>query len=71
MAQKVSRSSLTVEARIQSQASLCEICGGRSGSGAGFFEFFAFPCPYHSTGRPVPFIHLRLTVYNVSNMERR
>jgi hypothetical protein len=59
MAQKVSRWSLTAEARIQSQASLCEICGERSGSGTGFSEFFAFPRPYHSTGRP-----LQLLIYN-------
>jgi len=71
MVQKVSSWCLTAEARIQSQASLCEICGVRSGSGTGFSKFFAFPCPCHSTGRPFPFIHLPLTVYNVSNMQRR
>ena len=29
-------------------------------------EYFSFPCPYHSTNAPYPFIHLPPTLYNVS-----
>jgi hypothetical protein len=36
MAQAVSHRILTVEARVQSQASQCGVCGGQSGSGTGF-----------------------------------
>jgi hypothetical protein len=36
MAQAVSRRPLTVEARVRSRVSPCEICGGQSGIGTGF-----------------------------------
>jgi hypothetical protein len=35
MAQAVSRRPLTAEARVQSQFSLCDICGGQSSTGTG------------------------------------
>jgi hypothetical protein len=37
MAQAVSRRPLTAEARVRSPVSPCGICGGRSGTGTGFF----------------------------------
>jgi hypothetical protein len=37
MAQAVSRRSVTAEARVRSRVSPCEICGGQSGTGTGFF----------------------------------
>jgi hypothetical protein len=44
MAQAVSRLPLTAEARVRSRVSPCGICGGQSGSGAGFSpESFSFP----------------------------
>ena len=30
------------------------------------FQYLVFPCKYHSTNAPYPFIHLPLTQYNVS-----
>jgi hypothetical protein len=36
MAQAVSRRPVTPESRVRFQASPCGICGGQSGSGAGF-----------------------------------
>ena len=38
LAQVVSCQSLTVEAHVHSQASLCDIRGGQSGNGTGFFS---------------------------------
>lgn len=38
LAQVVSCQSLTAEAHVHSQASLCGICGGQSGNGTGFFS---------------------------------
>jgi hypothetical protein len=44
MAQAVSRRPLTAEARVRSRVSPCEICGGQSGTGTGFFsELSVFP----------------------------
>jgi hypothetical protein len=37
MAQVVSRRPLTAEARVRSLVNPCEICGGQSGTGTGFF----------------------------------
>jgi hypothetical protein len=49
MALAVSRQPLSAEARIGSQVSLYEICGGHSGTGTGFSESTsAFDCQYHS-----------------------
>jgi len=38
MAQAVSCRSTALEARVQSQVSSCEICGGQSGTGTGIFS---------------------------------
>jgi hypothetical protein len=35
----------TSPARVRSQVRLCEICGGRSDSGAGFLPVLRFPLP--------------------------
>jgi hypothetical protein len=53
MGQAVSRRPLTVEARVRSQVSPREICGGRSGTGIGFPpEYLAFSCEYHFANVP-------------------
>jgi len=44
---------LTAEARLQSEVSPCEICGGQSDSGTGSSgSTSVFPCRYHSTNAP-------------------
>jgi hypothetical protein len=44
MAQIISRRPLTAEAPIRARFNPCGICGGQSGTGAGFFpEFVGFP----------------------------
>ena len=48
MVQAVSRRSSTAEARVRSQFSPCEICGGQSGTGQVFFPSISFfPCHYN------------------------
>jgi hypothetical protein len=50
MAQVVSRRPLTAEARIRARVNPCGICGGQSGTGAGFSPSSSvFPCQYHYT----------------------
>ena len=67
MAQAVSCWPLTAEVRVQSQANPCHICGAQSATSTGFSPSTSgFPCQYHSTIAPYPFIHLPLTLYNVS-----
>ena len=58
---------LVAEARVRSQANPCDICGGHSDTVTGFFPSTSvFPCHYHSTITPYPFIHLPPILYNVS-----
>jgi hypothetical protein len=52
MAQAVSRWPLTVEARVRARVNPCGICGGQSGTGQVFSEYFGFPCKYHSAIAP-------------------
>jgi hypothetical protein len=52
MAQAVSRWPLTAEARVRTRVNPCGICGGQSGTGQVFSEYFVFPCKYHSTIAP-------------------
>jgi hypothetical protein len=49
MAQAVSRRPLNAEAWFSARVNPCAICGGQSGPGTVFSEFFGFPCQYHST----------------------
>jgi len=48
MAEAVSRRAVTMEARLRSQVSPIENCGGQSGTGSGFTTSVV-PCQYHST----------------------
>jgi hypothetical protein len=45
IAQAVSRWLPTAAARVRSQVRSCGICGGQSGSGAGFLRVLQFPLP--------------------------
>ena len=57
----------TADARVRYQVSPCEICSTQNGTVAGFSPSTSvFPCQYHSTNSPYPFIHLPPTLYNVS-----
>jgi hypothetical protein len=63
----VSCQPVTAEAWVLSQASQCVICCGQSGSRTVFSRCTSgFPCQYHSTNAPYPFIHLPPTLYNIS-----
>lgn len=54
---------VTAEGWIQSQASPCGICHGRSGKGTGFYpNTNVFPHQYHSLVAPFSFTHLALTL---------
>jgi hypothetical protein len=53
MAQAVSRWPLTAEARVNP----CGICGGQSGTGQVFSEYFGFPCKYIIP----PLLHIHLS----------
>jgi hypothetical protein len=53
MAQAVSRWPLTAEARVLAWVDPCGICGGRSGTGAGFSPSSSvLLCQYHSAIAP-------------------
>jgi len=67
LAQVVSHHSLTAEAH-NSQASLCGICGGQSGTGTGFsLGTVVFPCHYHPVSTPYSLNNLSLMLYNLTN----
>jgi hypothetical protein len=53
MSQTVSCQPLTAKVWVQSEPSLCEICGAQSGTGTDFSaSTSAFPCQYLSTNAP-------------------
>jgi hypothetical protein len=56
IAQAVSRWPLTAEARVRARVDPCGICGGQSGIGQVFSEYFGFPCKYII--QPLLHIHL-------------
>jgi len=61
---------VTAGARFQCQSSPCEICGGQSGTGAGFSTSTSFvSCLYHSTDALRSFVHLSPTLYNFSKVK--
>jgi len=63
----ISRRPLTTETRVRFLGRQCENCGGQIHAGSGFSPSTSvFPCQYHSTNAPYPFIHLPPTLYNVS-----
>jgi hypothetical protein len=68
MAQAVSRRPLTAEARIRFWISPCGICGGQSGTGAGFSPSTSvFPCQlpvFHYTEKGVKIIIFITGVHN-------
>jgi hypothetical protein len=50
MAQEVGRESVTLEARVRTLVSTCEMCGGISGTGTGFSpSYLCLLCQYFST----------------------
>jgi len=52
----------------QNQISPCGICGGHSGTRTGLLQIApVFLCQYHSTNAAYSFVHLSLTLYNLSN----
>ena len=60
MGQSVSRRHVTAELRVRGQIVLRAICGGQSGTGAGFSQSTsALPCQYHSTNASDSFIYHR------------
>jgi hypothetical protein len=56
MAQADSRWPLTAEARVRARVNPCGICGGHSGTGQVFSEYFGFPCKYIIP----PLLHIHL-----------
>jgi len=55
------------KAKVQCPTSPSNLCGGQIGTVTGFSpSTLVFPCHYHSTIAPYPFIHLPPTLYNVS-----
>jgi hypothetical protein len=57
MAQAVSRWPLTAEARVRARVNPCRICGGQSGTGQVFSEYFGFPWKYIIP----PLLHIHLS----------
>jgi hypothetical protein len=57
MAQAVSRWPLTAEAWVRARVNPCGICGGQSGTGQVFSEYFGFPCKYIIP----PLLHIHLS----------
>ena len=69
MALTVSPGRLTTDARVHLWAALYWICGGQSGTGPGFsLSVLIFPCHYYSTSAPHPFIHVALTLNDLSTV---
>jgi len=67
MAQAVIRRSRPAEARVRCPANPYGISLRQSVAITGFSPITSdFPCQYHSTNAPYPFIHLPPTLYNVS-----
>jgi hypothetical protein len=64
MAQVVSHQPLAAEFRVRSQASLCKICGGQSGTGSGFSRVLRFPVSIS-----VPMLHTHLFLHHKKSRE--
>jgi len=71
MGQASSHRPLNYEGRIQFQVIPCGICGGKSGSGTGFYsEYFGIPCQYHFTNASYSFFRRRYKTLAVLQIGR-
>jgi len=70
MALTVGPGPFSTDPRVHLWAGPYGICGGQSGTGPGFsLNFLTFLCQHYSTNAPYPFIHLTLTLYDLSNRQ--